>query len=359
MNKSRKLNIFQRGFFQSALRGAVYVTSCILITFLLDWLEKIRFISYAEKAQKEGIINAKIAQSVKNIINMPDVWDFLLVIGVVFIGYVILRRLLRSTEMVNLSWPVTLPKAVEFLPAMRKIGKNDFVDQKDCLRKHDLRVYIATKPFYGDGEERANVKAKLYPSSYNSIYFLNSVLTTNIGERYLCLDADDYANIYNNYISSYKEYIQTENKTIYARIGELEEENKYLKAENDELKRGNAQLQEENAKYHEEDKMESLRDSKAEKERQSRVPFWKVALPLINRLLAVPEIKYARPEIQSEFEKELEEHTELIPAIKTILHTPKKEKEGNPFGLKGWPMERIREVLGDRAKTDGGRPETG
>ena len=86
------------------------------------------------------------------------------------------------------------------------------------------------------------------------------------------------------------------------------------------------------------------------------MPFWRVAAPLVNRLIAEaePGTQYTRPQIQAAFLQELEAFPELKPVIRDLLHTAKKQEEGTPYELDGWGMEAIRLALGDLAKKDPG-----
>jgi hypothetical protein len=54
----------------------------------------------------------------------------------------------------NWSWPVTLPKAVEFRSAMEQLGIADPTDRIAFVRKHKLPVFIALSPLIGKQERR-------------------------------------------------------------------------------------------------------------------------------------------------------------------------------------------------------------
>ena len=64
------------------------------------------------------------------------------------------------------------------------------------VREHKLSVFIAAAPILGDDKE--NVRAKLYPF-VNNILASESVFTNNIGRRTLCLDAEEYDRIAEEY----------------------------------------------------------------------------------------------------------------------------------------------------------------
>ena len=354
MNKTRKLNILQRGALQTWASIIVYSVCGIAAALIFDRLEKARFIVIAEQAQKKGTINQETAQHLKMIINTPDFLEFLCIIISVFIGIAVILWLMRLAAGLNWSWPVTLPKAVEFSTAMQKMGKFDIADQMASIHKHRLRVYIAETPIHG--EQHENIRAKLYPYANNKRLVLESVITTNIGKRLLCLDADDYEPIY-------QKYSLTEKVANSARVAELEEAvkvlNGFLKSkeeDNDKLTGENANLSSTITRLKNKEKTDPARETKAQKGEQKKIPFWRVAGPLINRLIAEagPDTKYTRPQIQAEFEKELEGCSALKPVVAVLLRTSKKEAEGVPFDLEGWAMELIRVGLGEYAKKEGG-----
>lgn len=116
------------------------------------------------------------------------------------------------------------------------------------------------------------------------------------------------------------------------------------------------ELSTENAEFRQKLKTAPGREVKAEKRENDKVPFWRVAAPVVNRLIAESGegTQYTRRNIQEAFLDELEKFPELKPIIQKLLHTPKKERENTPFALEGWGMDVIRSALGDLVKKDPG-----
>ena len=95
------------------------------------------------------------------------------------------------------------------------------------------------------------------------------------------------------------------------------------------------------------------RDGKGQETRYIRkIPFWRVAVPTIERLLrdAEPDTAYTRTEIQQAFEEKLSQHPELKGDIEALLSTGRKKESGTPYALDGWAMEIIRAALGRHAR---------
>ena len=69
----QKLNLFQRGILQKVAIVVVYFASFAAGAFILDWLEKRRFIVVAEKAQQQGILTPESFRNLKAQIVAMDV----------------------------------------------------------------------------------------------------------------------------------------------------------------------------------------------------------------------------------------------------------------------------------------------
>lgn len=126
-------------------------------------------------------------------------------------------------------------------------------------------------------------------------------------------------------------------------LAALQKENADLKAENEESK----------------SKLKTLaaREKKLDNREGSKIPFRRVAYPLVNRLIAQASLgdTYTRTEIQDEFMREMENYPELMDAICECLWTQKKAENETPFDLNGWAMEEIRAALADYAQKEPGR----
>lgn len=129
------------------------------------------------------------------------------------------------------------------------------------------------------------------------------------------------------------------------KISVLKEKNKILTSEK-------AALLKSYAKYCVQQKTAPARQGKADTMTQRRMPFFRVAVPVINKLIeqADADTAYTKSEIQAAFEAGLENHPDLKPTIAALLHTKEKEDLGTPFDLNGWAMDAMRSALGDLAK---------
>jgi len=238
---------------------------------------------------------------------------------------------------------------------MEQLGIADPIDRIAFIRKHKLPVFIALSPLIG--KEQESVRAKLYAFAHHSSLGDIDVFALHTGNQMLCLDADDYENIL-------KEHGKKTELAYSARIVDLEQDVTDLKAVNSILNDDIAKLTKEmetlsaeNAEHRKKLKTLPGREGKVEKRENDKIPFWRVAGPLVNRLIAEagPETRYTRPQIEKAFQQDLDNFPELKPAMKILLHTAKKENENTPFALDGWGMEAIRFALGDLVQKDPGR----
>ena len=167
---------------------------------------------------------------------------------------------------------------------MEKLGITDTDDRIDFVRKHYVPVYIAFKPI--TGFMRDKVKARLYAFSDSAPFGSRRIFNTYIGSQLLCLDERDYKYLLEN-------FEQTSQLAQLAKIGSLEDTIASLKGtlslQQDEI----ATLQKENTaiKTENEENKNRLRtlagrEKKIENRAESKIPFRRVAYPLINRLHA-------------------------------------------------------------------------
>jgi hypothetical protein len=349
-----ELNILQRGILQKCATFLVYMVSVSAAALMIDWLDKGLFIHLAKEAQRQNLLSPEAARGFTILIEARDsIAIFYIVVVILACGFVV-WLFMRWAATRNWSWSVIRPKAVEFRPAMEQLGIADPADRIAFVRKHKLSVFIALSPLIG--KEHEAVRAKLYAFAHHSSLGDEGVFEQHTGKQTLCLDADEYERVlqehgehtalaYSARIVALERDVtdlKAVNSLQSADIGKLTEENKKLLAENAELRKKQQTVQ--------------GRKDKAEKRKNDIIPFWRVAIPLVNRLIAesTPGIQYTRPQIQDAFLQELENFPELEPAIQILLHTTKKAEDNTPFSLEGWGMESIRLALGDLAKKDGG-----
>ena len=354
-----KLNIFQRGILQKGVTVLVYFACIAVGAFFLDWLDKWFFVTLAESAQRQGHLSPEATRGFATLIEARDSTVILaiIVVGLLcgFMGWLFMRWAAKR----NWSWPVILPKAVEFRTAMEQLGIIDPDDRIAFVRKHKLPVFIASAPIVG--MEQASVSARLYAFAYNSSFGDNEVFERYAGKQTLCLDVSDYECLL-------EEYGPKTRSAYAARIAELEQNVTDLKAVSSlqsadiaARTEENKKLSEENAGYRNKQRTAPGRGEVADNREIRRIPFWRVAAQLVNRLIidADPDTQYTRPQIQNAFLEELEKFPELKATIKELLSTKAKDEKGTPYDLTGWGMEAIRSALGDLAKKDPGATKKG
>lgn len=352
---SRKLNIFQRGILQKCFTFFVYTICLISASLFLDWLDKRWFLKWVSNAVEKGEITEKTAQAFAILIQSRDELFFLFLIFFGAACGLASFLLVRLAAKFQWSWPITLLKAVEFRQAMEKIGITDPDDRIDFVRKHGLPVYIASKPFLE--MEQASVKARYYAFADSLSIGNREIFNTYTGNQRLCLDGDDFAIVHDNFGQKTQGALSARVVSLEDSIVSLKSDLSLKQVEIDHLKNENIRLNGENESYKNKIRTFAGRERKIDKRSANKIPFRRVAYPLVNRLIAhaMPEEKYTRTQIQDEFMRELSGYPELEDSLRQLLHTQKKEVENTPFDLDGWAMEEIRNALGEYVQTDPGR----
>ena len=292
-SQTKKLNIFQRGALQDLFTGLVAFICLTIAAMALFLLDRERFLN-----------NASI-----NVIDLVVIAALFTVVGIAVV---------KLSSRVNFTWSVTLPKVVEFSSALRKLKVLEHKKQIAFVREHKLSVFIAAAPILGDDKEEARVK--LYPF-VNNILASESVFTNNIGRRTLCLDAEEYERIAEEYRRRSLEEDSIaiaekddEIKKLIATQGSLIQENAALVKERDEL-RGKVRIQ------------QAQEDTRIDRLRVERL-LWAAYIPVMDRLMreASAGKKYTTPEIEDAFKAEWEQRADLR---KHMLRLTKSE-EANP-----------------------------
>lgn len=263
------------------------------------------------------------------------------IVGLAVVFSLITIFLLMAVLRINLSWKTTLPKAVEFSSAMRKLGFLDFDTQLTFVSGQEMNVFIADKPLLHDIQE--NVRAKRYKFLAHK-----DVLSSHNGKRRLCLGAEEYNRVVHGVtpfsvlestaVAEKEEKIAMLYAELLSKTTALENiviENTSLKKECDDLKSSANTA--------------PGRSKKNDNFHAIRAPFWLVAVPLIKRLHqeSKADTVYSKDTIQTEFERELNNYPAFKPAIKALLSTNEKIAENTPFSLDGWGMRAICDVLSE------------
>ncbi len=352
---SRKLNTFQRGFLQKCAVFCVYMVSIIAVAYALDWLDKKMFLNIVEQAHQQGAISENAVKGFTILIESRNEAEFLKLIFAVCICGGIGLLFMRWAATLLWSWPVVLPKAVEFKQAMQNIGINTPEDRIDFVRKREVPVFIASKRF--SEMEQENIHARLYPFAANMPLGNTDIFNKYIGQERLCLDAADYEYLLEEYsketLSGYASRISTLEKNITNLQGTLSVQQEEI----NKLTEENRILAAEKAEYKNRERTLSGREKSLESRENVKLPLRRIAYPLVNRLIAEaePGTKYTRTKIQEEFLRELKTFPELESVVQRALQTPRKMQNNTPFDLTGWAMEEIRLALGEYAQKDPGR----
>lgn len=174
-----------------------------------------------------------------------------------------------------------------------------------------------------------------------------------LGRQTLCLDVEDFVALKSSYqdqlIAAHVSTIANLKKQAEGLEASLILERESCRKQQEEL----AALHEENRELQRKQQTLQARDGKGQETRDIRkIPFWRVAVPTIERLLrdAEPDTAYTRTEIQQVFEDELSRHPEIKGDIEALLSTGRKKESGTPYALDGWAMEIIRAALGRHAR---------
>jgi hypothetical protein len=293
MNPPRKLNIFQRGVLQEIFTALIAFVCLSAAMTLLILLDRERFLN-----------NASI-----NIIDLIVIAALSTVIGIAVV---------KVSSRVNFAWSVTLPKAVEFSSALRKLGILELKKQIAFVREHSFDVFIADVPILGDDQE--NVRAKLYPF-VNNVLASESVFSTNIGKRTLCLDAGEYELLAEKVKKdeALKESVVSaakndEIKGLTTAVASLTQEIKTITKERDEL-RGKVRIQ------------NAQETGRVERLRVERL-LWIVFNSVIDRLIqdTPPSKGYTTPNIEAAFAAEWEQRADLREYMRRLTGS----EEANP-----------------------------
>ncbi len=243
-----KLNIFQKGFTSKAFVLCVYFLLFVLAAYIIDIIDQSIFLNTLQLAVDKEIISKEIFLKLKIYINTRN---SLVVLPMFFVGAICTLVgwfFMRWVASYNIAWSVTLPEAMEFRPAMKKLGILSLSEEISFITKHKIQIFIAKTPFLM--EEARNIRARLYPFSSNDILVVQSVFEKAIGARKLCITKEAYSYLLekSEKITSLQassslmekdkeiEVCNTRITTLSKEIEELKGENTLLQAENTNFK---------------------------------------------------------------------------------------------------------------------------
>lgn len=229
---------------QKAITVFAYFSSATIGAYILDWADKRIFASTIKEAERRGIIAPDASAGLQRFIEGRDgtIIFAIILIGLfcVVLGWLFMRWAAKR----NWSLPVTLDKAVEFRTAMRKLGITSPEEEIAFVRRHKIPVFIALRPLAADEQEKT--RAQLYAFAHHPSFSEPEIFERHIGKQTLCLDADDYERLLQEYgpktRSAYSVRIaeleqnvadlKAVNSLQYAEIATLTEEKKKLQVDN-------------------------------------------------------------------------------------------------------------------------------
>lgn len=326
-NGGVKLSIFQRGIFQ-------FIFSVVIASLFM----------YAGLASFIYLYGAGIF-SQKAIIIFFGLTSALVIVAISFL-------VMKLTFGVNLATKVTLPKIVEFSHALQNIGIKRFDEQIDFIAREKVFVFVSDETIPSPYKENASVKRCILLNDKKKLKYLN-------GDKRLCLDAEDYERLLDEHGATTKAAFSARIVEMDQQVSELKAANSLHVAEIAKLTEENEKLLAENAGLQRKQQTAPSREGKVETSNTRRIPFWRVAGPLINRMVeeAQPDTKYTTTEIQKVFEAEIGKFPELKEAITKELHRYKQTTPKNELDLDGWAMDSIREGLGNFVQREPKRPK--
>jgi hypothetical protein len=336
----KKLNWRQRGFLQQIFSIISVLICGAIFLYFLDLFEKRRFLAEINKLQIGEKIDKNTFSLIEIAVNSMFSGDVLLIVIIGVSCIALLHLLLKWFGQVNWALPATLSKAVEFSSALRNLGIINPSEQVEFIVKKKMPVYIACEPLLGN--QRENVKAKLYVFGNKEYFVAGKFLASTIGRQTLCLAVEDYETVVQEgqVASDLGEFIFLANKD--REINELNNELERLKGE---LEKHIAEKIELKQKFG----TVPAREGRGFKLVRDSLPLWHIVIPMLERLKKDGKPgQYTKKSIQNAFLAELE-HQKKSKTILSELFDNKNNK------LPDWLLEIIKDDLKDLA-SKGGRP---
>jgi hypothetical protein len=317
-----KLNIFHRGGLQLAVMAVAYLASIVAGAYIFARVDAWIFIMSLREAERKGVIAPDVFANLQAIIMQRNIATVLLTIALggfcVLIGWLLMRRAAK----LNWSWPVTLPRAVEFRAAMEQLGIVDPEERIYYTRKYKLPVFIASTPI--TGKEQASVRARLYAFAHNPVLSTMDIFIRHAGKQTLCLNADDFERVLRNA----KQRFSLEESVA---VEEREKDIKGLRtALASEVQKSDALLKERNELRGKVRIQQAQENGRIERLRVEHL-LWAAYIPVMERLLReAPDGKqYTTPEIESAFAVEWGRRKDLRERMKTLTGSDKAAPSAN------------------------------
>ena len=353
------LNAMQRGQAHKTIVWVLYFLIGMVLLYGFESLEQKLLISSAQKWASAVHITQPEFQKIIDFIGGQDLtYSFGPKLTYVMCAGLIIFFILRFVAKCNWASPVTLNRAVEFSWAMQQLGIQNPFDRIKFAVDHEIPLFFADNPILGTEQE--NVTARLYAFN-NTVLATYSILEQHIGRQTLCLHGDDYDFIQQRFGQMTNLAQSRIISTLETDIQELKGTNRQLQDDLQSCKEEKENLLRDFEGVKNQQRTASARETRNSNRESDRIPFWRVAGPLLNKMIAEasPNTRYTRPQIQEAFEEILEDYEDLKPDLQKLLETPKKVEDGTPFSLEGWAMDAIRSGLGEHAQTKAGAKSKG
>lgn len=353
-----KLNIFQNGII-------VFCVDIIAI-FLSAYGCYYFFIKSLKDNLKNFIkgiqINYVDVKSLDVIVNSIDTLDYdtiYFILVYTFIPYICFSLVLILIFHLNWSFAVNLPCAIEFRHALDMLGIHGTENGISFLREMKINLYVSSKAV---NKIEKYVKARKFLMLVFKFFLNMNVINKYAGEQRLCLYLYDFYILLEARKSQLSESILIENTSDDNKINTLNALIVMQTADIEKLREENetyrAQLTALEEKEKAKQKTVSAREKKSESRNLQKIPFWRVAGPMINKMIyeATEGTAYTRPQIQEIFNNEMRNYPTLQEGIRDLFLASRQEETGKPFELPRWAMDAIRAGLGDCARSESGAP---
>ena len=353
-----KLNIFQNGIIVFivdliALSLSAYGCYYIFVKFFKENLKN--FINVIQ-------INYIDKKTLYTIINNIDILDFdtiYLLFIYTFIPYLCFSFILMLIIHINWSFSIKLPCAIEFRHALDSLAIHGTENGISFLREMKINLYVSSKRL---SNVEHDVKAKKFLMIAFKPFLNMNVINRYAGEQRLCLYINDYYILLETRKSQLSESIFSDKTSDTEKINTL---NAYIvmqTADIEKLRKENETYRSQLTALEEKEKIRqqtvNAREKKSEQRNIQKIPFWRVAGPMINKMIyeATEGTAYTRPQIQEIFNNEMRNYPALQEDIRDLFLASRQEENGKPFELPRWAMDSIRVGLGECARSESGAP---
>lgn len=353
-----KLNIFQNGIIVFivdiiALVLSAYGCYYIFIKFFKDNLKNFIYgiqINYIDKKTLDTIINS---------IDIFDYDTIYFLFVYTFLPYLCFSLILVIIIHLNWSFSVKLPCAIEFRHALDMLGIHGTENGISFLREMKTNLYISSNRM---SNIENNIKAKKFLMIPFKPFLNMNVINRYAGEQRLCLYIKDYYTLLEARKSQLAESVFAENTPDINKINSL---NAFIAVQHtdiEKLRQENDAYRSQLAAFEEKEKAQqqtvNAREKKSEQRALQKIPFWRVAGPMINKMIyeAKEDTAYTRPQIQEIFNNEIRNYPALQEDIRDLFLASRQEEKGKTFELPRWAMDAIRAGLGDCARSESGAP---